>query len=166
MERREALGTLIVAGAGGAVLAGLSGCEKPSPEAIRKMLKGAGENGAYYGLKEWAKKDEPSAKECAASLTKNIKEKLLPYLEGGNLPSSDQVQAFLSSSLFNGVKPEVKQAIILASMALDAILPIPSANAYLNADQVSYIKAFLEGVASGCDAFLGSRNLIKPVWLK
>jgi len=166
MERREALGALVAVGAGGAVLTGLSGCEKPSPESIRKMLKGAGENGAYYGLKEWAKKDEPSAKECATALTKNIKEKLLPYLNGGNLPSSDQVQAFLSSSLFTNVKPEVKQAIVLASMALDAILPIPGANTYLTEDQVSYIKAFLEGVSEGCDAFLGARNIIKPVWLK
>jgi len=166
MERREALGTMILAGAGGVALAGLSGCDKPSPDTIRSVLNLTGKNGSYYGLKQWAKTDEPSAKECAAALSRNIKNVLIPYLDGGDLPSSAQVQEFLASSLFKDLKPVVKDAIIAASLALDAFLPVPGAGTFLKPDEVSYIKAFLTGLSEGCDAFLGAKSIAGPVWLK
>ena len=155
-------------------LMGLTLCLLPAckvdPNVIRASLQTGGNVGASLGLSQWAKKDPADAKQCALALSKNINEVLLPYLNGSNLPSSAEIQAMLNSTLCNGVKPEIKAAIMAASIALDSFLPIPSTTTYLNADQVSYIKAFLCGVGDGCDAFLGNQREIKttkvPVWLK
>jgi hypothetical protein len=166
MDRRSWLGAAGAAAVSGVALTTLSGCEKPSPDSIRKMLELTGQNGAYYGLKQWAKKDEASAKECAEALSTNITGTLIPYLDGGNLPSSEEVQAMLNSSLFKNVNPAVKDAIVAVSVALDAVLPIPKADSYLSKDEVSYIKAFLKGLADGCSRFLGSREMPKTRWLK
>lgn len=148
----------------------LTGCKPPSPATIKKGLTIAGQSGSAFGLRKWAEKDAPSAKECAAALKANIDNDLLPYLNGGNLPSSDQIQAFIQSSLFKNVKPEVKDAIILASVALDNALPIPAAGTYLKQDQVDYIKAFLSGISAGCADFLGTREIgpaaPKTNWVK
>lgn len=166
MERRDVLGAL---GVGAVGLTLLSGCEtpKPTPDQIRSILKSAGKSGSYYGLKKWAEKQEGPAKECASTLSANITGTLIPYLDGGSLPSSAEIQAFINSSLFKGVDPAVKEAILAASIALDAVLPIPAAGKFLGADEISYIKAFMVGLSEGCNKFLGATDkAIETVWLK
>lgn len=154
------------------VSVGLSGCDKKvDPEVIRTALRMSGKYGSNFGLKKWAEKDPGSAKECATALAANIKGVLIPYLDGGNLPASSEVQAFISSSLFKGVNPAVKEAIVAASVALDAVLPVPKADTYLTAEHISYIKAFLTGLQQGCDQYIGqaegkAQAEPPPVWIK
>jgi len=153
------------------ILLVLPGCDKKvDPEVIRTSLRLTGKYGSAFGLKKWGEKDPASAKECATALSANIKGVLIPYLDGQNLPSSAEVQAFINSSLFKNVNPAVKEAIVAASVALDAVLPIPKADTYLNADQVSYVKAFLTGLQQGCDQYLGEQSgklqAQQNVWIK
>lgn len=152
-------------------LVSLSGCDKKvNPEVIRSGLRLTGKYGSAFGLKKWGEKDPTSAKECATALAANIKGTLIPYLDGGNLPASSEVQAMINSSLFKNVNPAVKEAIVAASVALDAVLPIPAADKYLDANQVSYIKAFLTGLSEGCDQYLGTlegkAQAAPPTWIK
>jgi uncharacterized protein YceK len=140
----------------------LSGCSK---ENVEKSLKMAGSTGTYYGLKKWSEKKPEAAKETAAALSRNVRTVLIPYLDGGKLPISSEVQEFINSSLFKDVSAEVKEAVVLASVALDAVVPVPSAEK-LKDEHVLFIKAFLTGVADGCDKFLGKSGDIKTNWLK
>lgn len=144
----------------------LQSCKAPDKDTIVKSLNTGASYATSFGLDKWANKDKPAATECATALSKNIKDVLVPYLNNGKLPSSAEVQAFINSSLFNDLKPEIKDLIVAASLALDAVLPIPSANVYLNQDQVDYIKAFLTGIQAGCDKFLGAKEIKKPIWFK
>lgn len=144
-----------------------TGCNKPTPDTIRKGLNLAGEQGSYYGLVEWAKKNPAAAEETAQRLKASIDGTILPYLDGGDLPTSDLVQEFVDSTLLDGLPEEVKTAIIAASYALELYLPIPSATEKLSLDQVSYIKSFLSGLSEGCGKFLAKDAAPKaPKWLK
>jgi len=149
----------------------LPGCDKKvDPEVIKTALRMSGKYGANFGLKKWGEKEPASAKECATALATNIKGTLIPYLDGGNLPASSEVQAFINSSLFKNVNPAVKEAIVAASVALDAVLPVPKADTYLDANQVAYIKSFMTGLQQGCDQYLGSiagkAQVEAPTWIK
>lgn len=157
-----ALATMLVA-----ALMVTPGCSKPSPDTIKKALRLAGKEGSRFGLKKWAEEKPEAARETATTLKKNIDEVLLPYLNGGQLPSSAEVQAFIQSSLFKDVDQKVKDAIILASVALDAALPIPGADTYLKAEHVEYLKEFMTGISEGCAEFL-SRGAVGPRtnWIK
>jgi hypothetical protein len=148
-----------------------SGCQGVviKESTILEGLTLAGSKGSEYGLKEWAKTQPIQAKECATALQKNISGQLIPYLNGANLPPSVEVQAFISSSLFKDVAANIKNAITLASVALDALLPIPSAQSYLTSEQTNYIRAFLIGVNEGCSKFLGipvTRTVTTGTWLE
>lgn len=148
------------------------GCEgkKVDPEVIKTSLRMTGKYGTAFGLKKWGEKDPASAKECATALSANVKGTLIPYLDGGKLPVSTEVQAMINSSLFKNVNPAVKEAIVAASVALDAVLPVPKADKYLTVDEVAYIKAFLTGISQGCDQYLGSvegkAQAEAPTWIK
>lgn len=149
----------------------LPGCEtKVDPEVIKTALRMSGKYGANFGLKKWGEKEPAGAKECAVALATNIKGTLIPYLDGGKLPASSEVQAFINSSLFKNVNPAVKEAIVAASVALDAVLPVPKADTYLDANQVAYIKSFLTGLQQGCDQYIGQSEgkaqAEAPTWIK
>ena len=149
----------------------LTGCDKKvDPEVIKTALRMSGKYGANFGLKKWGEKEPAGAKECAVALATNIKGTLIPYLDGGKLPASTEVQAFINSSLFKNVNPAVKEAIVAASVALDAVLPVPKADTYLTAEQVGYIKAFLTGLQQGCDQYIGQTEgkaqAEAPTWIK
>ena len=150
----------------------LPGCDKQiDPSVIRTSLQMTAKYGTAFGLKKWGEKEPAAAKEAATALTANITGVLIPYLDGGKLPSSAEVQAMINSSLFKNVNPAIKDAILACSVALDAVLPIPDAKTYLNADQVSYVKAFLTGIKQGCDGYIGAADgqvqaEKPPVWIK
>lgn len=155
-----ALGVMMV------MLFGMTSCDKPDKKTTISLLEQGAKIAAQFGLKKWAEKDAPGATECAKTLKTNISDVLLPYLNGDKLPVSSEVQAFIQSSLFKDVKPEVKDAIVMAAIALDAVLPVPDASTKLNQDQIDYIKSFLTGVVVGCDKFL-SKDISKPNnWIK
>jgi hypothetical protein len=147
------------------------GCEKKvDPEVIKTALRMGGKRGANYGLKKWGEKEPASANECAIALATNIKGTLVPYLDGGKLPVSAEVQAMINSTLFKNVNPAVKEAVIAVSVALDAVLPVPDTKTYLTPDQVGYIKAFLSGLQQGCDQYVGQVagkvQAEEPTWIK
>jgi hypothetical protein len=150
----------------------LPGCEaKIDPSVIRTSLQMTAKYGTAFGLKKWGEKEPAAAKEAATALTANITGVLIPYLDGGKLPSSAEVQAMINSSLFKNVNPAIKDAILACSVALDAVLPIPSADTYLDANQVSYVKAFMTGIKQGCDGYIGNAEgkaqaEKPPVWIK
>jgi hypothetical protein len=150
----------------------LPGCEaKIDPSVIRTSLQMTAKYGTAFGLKKWSEKEPAAAKEAATALSANITGTLIPYLDGGKLPSSSEVQAMITSSLFKNVNPAIKDAIIACSVALDAVLPIPAADTYLDANQVSYVKAFLTGIKQGCDQYIGNAEGKAqadkaPVWIK
>lgn len=138
----------------------LTGCSFSAPSQTL-LLQTASETATYTALKNV---ESPQvANETATALKTNINATLLPYLSGGNLPSSEIISAFINSSLFSNVSPGIKAAIILASAALDALLPVPSANTYLSSTHISYIKAFLVGVSLGADDFLSGKSLTKDI---
>jgi hypothetical protein len=140
--------------------------EKNKPLII-KGLELAGKFGADRGLKEWAKKQPDSAKETAEKLNKNLKEEILPWLDGeGKLKSSAEVNEFINSSLFKDLPGEVKDAIVMASAVLDVYLPIPSADK-MNEDTRDYLKAFLSGLQQGAQKFLDGQPVSdgKRSWL-
>jgi len=132
----------------------LSGCNKPDKSTIIKSLYTTSKIATDFGLEKWYKTKPDGSVECAKTLMKNIDEVLLPYLNGGTLPTSTEVQTFLKSSLFKNVDPEIKDILKTASLALDAFLPVPSSESYLTADEIDYIKSFLSGVKDGCKQFL------------
>jgi hypothetical protein len=149
----------------------MPGCDKKvDPEVIKTALRMSGKYGVNFGLKKWGEKEPAGAKECAVALSTNIKGTLIPYLDGGKLPVSTEVQAMINSTLFKNVNPAVKEAIIAASVALDAVLPVPDAKTYLTPEQVGYIKAFLTGLEQGCDQYIGQAEGKKqaeaPTWIK
>lgn len=144
----------------------LPGCNVDK-KTLLSSLRGGGEAGTYYGLKKWAEKDNASANACAQALNDNIKN-IMPALSGNtsNLISSE-IQILINTEMFKNVNPDVKDAIVAASIVLDAVLPIPDPNTKLTSDQIEYIKAFLTGVSNGCDQFQGKSKAPFPsVWLK
>ncbi len=60
----------------------------------------------------------------------------------------------MNENFFSHIPTEASGFISLAASALDQFLPVPSADGYLSAEQVSYLKAFFTGVSSGADAYL------------
>lgn len=145
------------------LLAGLAGCNKPTPDDTAKLLQQAGQAGSFYGLREWAKTDKPAADETATRLSATVRGTLLPYLDNGTLMTSDAVREFVDSTLFNGLKPEIADAIVASAIALDAVLPAPAPGTYLTADQVNFMRQFLTGVADGCDKYTaGAKDVPVP----
>lgn len=159
-----------------AVLLGLTpilmiqGCNDETKQVIQDnqqlILDGltmAASQGTERGLKEWAKKDEAAAKEAAVALSRNLKDSVLPYLEGDTLKPSSEVNEFINSSLFKDVPDEVKTAISGAAALLDLYLPVPGSD-QLKPEQLAYLKAFLTGVQEGAAKYSGSANTreVKP----
>ena len=151
----------------------MTGCnEQPVVDAIAqnkplivKTLQSAAKAGALNGLKQWAAKKPEAANEAATALSQNINGTLMPYLDGGNLQSSEQVETLLNSSLFKNVPDEVKVSIIAAATILDLYLPVPDSNTFLTQDHVDYLKAFLTGLRNGCDSFT-SKIIVNPKDIK
>jgi hypothetical protein len=125
---------------------------KKNKEKILVILEKAAQAGSEFGLKKWAEKDPAAAKEAAAALAKNLKEEILPYLNGEDLHTSAEVNEFINSSLFKKVPSEVKAAIVTAAAVLDLYLPIPGSDK-LTEDQRDYLKAFLGGIQKAAAKF-------------
>lgn len=148
----------------------IQGCNDQTKQVIEDnqqlILDGltmAASQGTERGLKEWAKKDEAAAKEAAAALSRNLKDSVLPYLEGDVLKPSSEINEFINSSLFKDVPDEVKTAITGAAALLDLYLPIPGSD-QLKPEQLAYLKAFLSGVQEGASKFSGTADTreVKP----
>lgn len=177
MNKRLLCAVFLVAFGSGVMLMTIPGCGengKKIEELIKKnkdkilvALKRAAQAGTEFGLKKWAKKDPAAAKEAATALARNLKEEILPYLDGEELHTSAEVSEFIDSSLFKDVPEEVKAAIVSAAVVLDLYLPIPG-NENLTEDQRDYLKAFLGGIQAGAAKFAGDGTFSaaeKRYWL-
>lgn len=123
---------------------------------IVKTIEIAAEQGAYQGLKQWNKENPDAAMEAAQALSRNLKEKVIPFLDGeAELKSSDEVNEFINSSLFKDVPDTVKNAITAAAAVLDLYLPIPGAD-NLDEKHRKYLRAFVSGLQKGAARFNGS----------
>lgn len=126
---------------------------KKNKATIEKLVRTAANRGAKEGLNAWEKKKPEAAQEAAAALAKNIDTVILPYLNGGDIGTSDSVDQLLSSSLFVDVPDDVKTAVLAAAAVLDLYLPAPAAGEKLSADHVDFLKAFFTGLREGIDSF-------------
>lgn len=138
---------------------------KKNKEKILVLLEKAAQAGAEFGLKKWSEKDPAAAKEAAVALARNLKDEILPYLNGEELHTSAEINEFINSSLFKKVPDEVKSAIVAAAVVLDLYLPIPGSE-NLTEDQRDYLKAFLGGIQKAAAKFeSGSFSADKRYWV-
>ena len=128
----------------------LSGC-KIDPNQVIAL---ASYNGTYQGLRLWAKKHPAEANEAATALSRNLRDEIIPYLNGAELKPSAEINEFIQSSLFKNVPEDIKNVVIVVATVLDEYLPIPSAQK-LKPEQLGYIKIFCTNVQKACDDFLG-----------
>ena len=126
---------------------------KQNKEQILKVLTMASKRGTEAGLNKWAEKKPDAAKEAATALSRNLEEQILPYLDGEDLHTSEEVNEFVNSSLFKDVPDEVKDAIVAAAIILDIYLPIPGSD-NLSDDHKDYLRAFLTGIKQGASKFV------------
>lgn len=146
------------------------GCKKPTPEQIEAAISVVAYNGTYQGLKYWAKTNPAGATEAATALSRNLKDEIIPYLNGASLKTSAEINEFINSSLFKNVPDQIKSTIIAAAAILDLYLPIPSASK-LKPEQLVYLKAFMVNVEKGSNKFLlpsaaNEKIEIQRRWLK
>ena len=127
-------------------------------DTINKIVNIAAYNGAYQGLKLWAKKDNAAALEAATALSKNLKDEIIPYVNGGDLHTSAEIDEFINSSLFKNLPDDIKDTIVAAASILDAYLPVPSADK-LKPEYLAYLKSFLTGLQSGAEKFATSTEV-------
>jgi hypothetical protein len=175
MKRQWLIGLFLVVFSGG-ILIMMPGCSEGDKEKIEELikknkdkilvaLKRAAQAGTEFGLKKWAKKDPAAAKEAATALARNLKEEILPYLDGEELHTSAEISEFIDSSLFKDVPEEVKAAIVSAAVVLDLYLPIPGSE-NLTEDQRDYLKAFLGGIQAGAAKFANDNfSVDKRYWI-
>lgn len=129
-------------------------------DVILATLKLTASKGTQAGLKKWSKSNPDAAKEAATALARNLKDQVLPYLDGEELKASAEVNEFINSSLFKDVPDEIKSAVVAAAEILDLYLPIPGSDK-LNQTHVEYLKAFLTGVQEGAARFSGNLTVEK-----
>lgn len=145
--------------AGGAVAVGV-GFEiwnilKPAVPAI---LHAAGYEASLLGLK----KLQPETGKIVAGVVVTVSADAIKYLDTGNLPTADIVNQTITGIFGDSLDP-----LVLAE--LDAVAEtlgryVPSSAQYLTADQIGYLKAFLQGLQDGARAYLADQNT--PVKLK
>lgn len=146
----------------------ISGCAKPSgnggstsdngpsPVVVASLINIGTSSAVNLGLEQWSKKDAGIAKTTANDIHSVVSEVVLPYLNNNTGLSSAAINTLLKDKIVNlpNMPMDVQNAIVLAATLLDSYLPAPSATTYLNPDQISYIKAFLTGLDSGCQQYL------------
>jgi len=154
---RKGLSGAAVLGAVGSLLL-LPGC-KVDPNQVIAL---AAYNGTFQGLRLWAKKHPVEATEAATALSRNLKDEVIPYLNGAELKPSAEIEEFLASSLFKNVPEDIKNLILVVASVLDEYLPIPSASK-LKPEQLQYLKTFCTNTQRACDDFLASSAGVKYV---
>jgi len=154
---RRGLSGIAALGVVGSLLL-LPGC-KIDPNQVIAL---AAYNGTFQGLKLWAKKHPAEATEAATALSRNLKDEIIPYLNGAELKPSAEIDEFINSSLFKNVPESIRNFVQVAASVLDEYLPIPSASK-LKPEQLQYLKTFCTNTQRACDDFLASSAGVKSV---
>lgn len=106
------------------------------------------------GLNVYANEgNQAEAVDIANKIKELVSATALPYLNGTTGATSAAINGFMNGQ-FVTLPSEAQSFISLAAALLDNYLPAPSATTVLNADQLTYIKAFFQGLNDGATQFL------------
>ncbi len=159
----------------------LSGCHNPfhspapvstvpgtttsDPNAARnaQIIQVATAQAVALGLNVYANEGHrDEALVIATKIKEMVGSSALAYLNGTTGASSAAVNTFMNSQFVN-LPGEAQSFISLAATLLDTYLPAPSANSVIDADQLSYIKAFFQGLSDGATQFAANPPAVKAV---
>lgn len=146
----------------------LSGCSKPSntgggtttngpsPVAVANLINSGTSLTTHLGLEQWAKKNPESAKITAGEIQNIVGDLIIPYIDNNQGLSSAAINTILKDKLINAPKlpADIRNAIAVAAAVLDSYVQVPSASSYLSADELAYVKSFLNGLNTGAGDYL------------
>jgi hypothetical protein len=139
------------------------GCAPPKPEDQKKIvdiIRISSKAATKVGFDYFDKKDHKAAVKTADEVNKAIVEVVLPYLNGEAVTvASFVVSEMLQEKFFDKLDVEIKLAIISAATILDIYISPPDPTKKLTKEELDYMKAFFEGVASGTDGFGNKLNV-------
>ncbi len=148
-------------------LTGLVGCghnppsenpptaSNPSQNVARnaQIIRTATAQAVSLGLTIYANQDRRAEALIVANKISGMVEfTALPYINGTSGVSSAAANGFLTGQ-FVDLPSEVQSIISLAAIILDTYLPAPSADTVLSAEQLSYVRAFFQGLNDGSEQF-------------
>jgi len=165
MRNVMALALVIVlagCGDGGGITTPGTTTSEPVVDRNSRVIKVATTQAVALGLRVYAngghQKDAPI---IALKIKEIIRASITPYLNSTSGASTAAVNGFLSGQ-FVSLPDQVKELIALAASMLDAYLPVPTADAVLNPEHLSYIKSFFAGLNDGCEQFLLNPPTVAP----
>lgn len=154
-------------------LAVTSACKRPTQDptsttnvAIASVVQLATTESVAIGLREWAAKKNNTAEAVATAqlIRDQAQNVILPYLAGQPNIETTAVTAILQSDKFKALDPQIAGIINGAVSLLQAYLPPPQAGTYLSPTQITYVRAFLTGIAAGANQFLAAQPAAPPVF--
>lgn len=140
----------------------------PDPNAARNasIIQTATTQAVALGLSVYANEGHAAdALTIATKMKELVGTTALPYLNGTSGATSAAVNGFLNGQ-FVSLPSEAQSIASLAAILLDTYLPAPTANAVLDADQLSYIKAFFQGLNDGAAQYIANPAAIPKSALK
>lgn len=130
----------------------------PDPNAARNaaIIQTATAQAVALGLNVYAGEGHAAdAMTIATKMKEIVSTTALPYLSGTQGASSSAINGFLNGQ-FVTLPSEAQSILSLAAVLLDTYLPAPSANALLDADQLSYVRAFFQGLNDGSAQYIAN----------
>ena len=125
-----------------------TGCDKPTPFVVQTVTAGTVQLGFYA----WAQQNPTQAKAVAEQVSKGAST-AIDYLDNNTGLATTVLDAVIQAKLTEGLPIEVQDLIITAAGVLDDVLPAPAPDQYLTAEQLAYLKAFVNGVKEGVAAY-------------
>lgn len=126
-------------------------------------LTTAGINLSFIGF---GQSSPDTVKLAATDAIANVQGTILPFLNGGGNLSASAVQALVQDKVLSKFPSALQSGIELAAATLDAVLPEPTSDQVLTANELAYLKAFWTGVVNGSQQYLAgapaSRDFQKP----
>ncbi len=121
-----------------------------------QLIRLAASQSVALGLSAYASDGhQAEAVAIATKMRAIVTSSALPYFAGATGAPSAMINAFINGQFVE--LPGIAQSVIgFAASILDSYVPAPAAGAYLSADQVTYIKAFFQGLDDGAVQFLAS----------
>lgn len=143
--------TTTSASTGTGILGSLTPAQKAS---IIAEVQGIGADAVDVGLSAWAQQNNKTATEVAQGIHTDCSTILIPYLNGGTLPTADLVLAFIKTNVGKNLPPLVQLGLQGAALVLDQFVTIP--NVALSGDQLDILKAFVNAIDQGAADYLAA----------
>jgi len=100
------------------------------------------------GFTAWAAENKDQEAKVAAQVAKGADE-ALSILKDNPTFAADALNIAIHAKLTNGLPPAIQGVIQSAAGILDSVLPEPAVGSVMNADQLNYLLAFVQGVKDG-----------------